>query len=164
MLKIIISIYNASETEVKETKTILIWSILLWASICDARYYKIPNQLIVVGYLIGIIMNLIEYQALGIVYFIIRAGWPILILTLLRICGKTIGMGDVKIISVMSTMLCVDDLIFVMAASVMLAGVAIILRCIIERQFVKKELHYSFYITAAFFLLPFQTQIMEVYL
>ena len=137
----------------KKTKTILIWSILLVASIFDARYYKIPNQLIVLGFLLGILVNLIEFRTAGIVYFIIKASWPFVLLLLLRLCRKTIGMGDVKLFCVVSTMLDTEAVINLMVTSVMLAGIIIILRCLYERQFVKRQLHYSFYITAAFFLL-----------
>ena len=135
----------------------MIWSILLVASIFDARYYKIPNQLIALGFLSGIVINLIEFQAVGIVYFIIKASWPFVLLLLLRLCRKTIGMGDVKLFSVLSTMLDTGSMVFLMTSSVVLAGIIIVLRCIYERQFVKRQLHYSFYITAAFFLLQFRT-------
>ncbi len=139
-------------TEVKKTQTILIWSILTLASIFDARTYRIPNQLIVLGYLAGIFMNLQWYETLGILYFVIKAAWPIALLIPLNLMGKQLGAGDIKLFSVMATLVGAKITVDVMILSVFLAGITIIIVSLYEREFLKRKLHYSFYISAAFFI------------
>ena len=139
------------EKEVKKTGTFLIWSILTLACVGDARNYKIPNELILLGYCAGFVLNMYEYQAMGIVFFLAKAIWPILLLYLLYLV-RGLGSGDIKLFSVMATMVGAGDVIDIMIYSVMLAGVIAVIICIRERRIVKKNLHYSYYIAAAFFL------------
>ena len=141
--------------EVKKTSTFLIWSILTMASIFDARSYRIPNQLIVLGYLAGIFVNLAMYGPIGMKYFLIKALWPIACLSLLYIFGKQLGAGDIKLFSVMSTLVGVEITVNTMIISVVLAGITIIVLSIVKGQLIKRKLHYSFYITGAFFLLQY---------
>ena len=140
--------------EVKKTSTFLIWSILTSACLFDARNYKIPNELIILGYLAGLIMNLLSFKIMGIVLFITKATWPILFLYLLTVV-KGLGAGDVKLFSVMSTMVGASDVVDVFVYSVMFAGVIAIALCIKEGHIVRRKLHYSYYIAAAFFLLQY---------
>lgn len=126
------------------------------ASLFDARSYRIPNQLIILGYIAGLFINLQAFGMIGIVNFLAKATWPILTLSLLYICGKQIGSGDIKLFSVMSTLVGAKLTVDVMIASVMLAGIAIIALSLYERQLLRRHLHYSFYITLAFFLLQFR--------
>lgn len=138
--------------EVKKTSTFLIWSILTTACLFDARDYKIPNELILLGYLAGLWINIQAYQAMGVVLFIAKALWPILLLYLLTVV-KGLGAGDVKLFSVAATMVGANEVIEIMIYSVMLAGVIAVILCIKEKRIVKRKLHYSYYIAAAFFLL-----------
>ena len=141
--------------EVKKTSTFLVWSILTSACLFDARNYKIPNELIILGYLAGLIMNLLSFQIMGIVLFITKAIWPILLLYLLTVV-KGLGAGDVKLFSVMSTMVGASDVVDVFIYSVLLAGIIVIALCIKEGHIVRSKLHYSYYIAAAFFLLQYK--------
>ena len=97
-------------------------------------------------------MNLLSFKIMGIVLFIAKATWPILFLYLLTVV-KGLGAGDVKLFSVMSTMVGASDVVDVFVYSVMLAGVIAIALCIKEGHIVRRKLHYSYYIAAAFFLL-----------
>jgi Flp pilus assembly protein protease CpaA len=100
-------------------------------------------------------MNLQTYQLMGIAYFIAKALWPMLLFFLLTVI-KAIGSGDVKLLSAMATVVGASDVIDTFIYSVMLAGVISIILCIKEGNIVKKKLHYSYYITAAFFLLQYK--------
>jgi len=141
---------------VKKTKTFLVWSILCLAVCFDARSYRIPNQLIVLGYLAGIYINLLDYGLIGIVYFIAKALWPVVGLSLLFLMGRQIGAGDIKLFSVMATMMSIESVIEVMVISVIVAAVVIFVLSLKEKQLIKRKLHYSFYMTAAFFLLQYK--------
>lgn len=123
------------------------------ANIFDARDYKIPNELIMLGYTAGLFLNIQSFQWIGIIFFIIKAVVPFLILMLLY-HFKGLGSGDIKLFSVMSALQGMEYTTEVMVTSVMLAGVAVLFLFIYERGIsLKRRLHYSFYMTAAFFLL-----------
>ncbi len=127
----------------------MIWSLITTAMLFDAKSYKIPNQLIALGYLAGLFMDLEEYHLAGSIIFFINALWPILLLYMLFIVGG-LGAGDIKLFSVMSALVGANITGRVMIISVFIAGVAAIAICIKERKIVKRRLHYSFYITAGF--------------
>lgn len=134
----------------------MIWSILTVASVFDAKSYKIPNQLILLGYVAGLFLNLQQYGMIGITYFILKAIWPCICLSLLNIFGKQIGAGDIKLFSVMSAIVGTRVVIEVMIISVMVAAIAILVVSIYERQLMKRNLHYALCMSAAFFLLQFK--------
>ncbi len=143
------------EMEVRKISTFLIWSILTTGCLFDARDYKIPNELIILGYIGGLLLNLHSYQLMGVAIFITKAIWPILLLSLLTVV-KGLGAGDVKLFSVMSTVVGAADLVTTFIYSVMIAGVIAIGLCIKNGHIVKRKLHYSYYIAAAFFLLQYK--------
>lgn len=143
------------EMEVRKISTFLIWSILTTGCLFDARDYKIPNELIILGYIGGLLLNLHSYKIMGVAIFITKAIWPILLLSLLTVV-KGLGAGDVKLFSVMSTMVGAADLVTTFIYSVMIAGVIAIGLCIKNGHIVKRKLHYSYYIAAAFFLLQYK--------
>ncbi|WP_189260205.1 prepilin peptidase [Pseudobutyrivibrio ruminis] len=139
----------------RKISTFLIWSILTTGCLFDARDYKIPNELIILGYIGGLLLNLHSYQIMGVAIFITKAIWPILLLSLLTVV-KGLGAGDVKLFSVMSTMVGAADLVTTFIYSVMIAGVIAIGLCIKNGHIVQRKLHYSYYIAAAFFLLQYK--------
>ena len=101
-------------------------------------------------------MNLLSCGWIGIAYFLMKAMWPIACLSLLYILGKQLGAGDIKLFSVMATLVGADITVNTMITSVILAGIAIVIVSIYEGQLIRRKLHYSFYITAAFFLLQYK--------
>lgn len=78
--------------------------LLILASIYDKRTGKIPNVLILWGYLIGIFFQVLINGPPGVVHFLIKAGMPIIGLYLLFFINA-LGAGDVKLISVTSVYL-----------------------------------------------------------
>ena len=127
------------------------------ANLFDARDRKIPNELILLGYAAGLYQNVQRFQWFGLVLFIIKAVMPILLLMLLFLF-RSFGAGDIKLCSVMCTLVgfeCTSD---VMITSVMVAAVAVLLLFIYEKEInLKRRLPYSFFMSVAFFL----HQIME---
>ncbi|WP_090299655.1 prepilin peptidase [Pseudobutyrivibrio sp. ACV-2] len=130
----------------------MIWSILTCGVVFDARGYRIPNQLIILGYLAGLFVNFEAYQAIGIFIFLGKAIAPVLLLFLLYCC-KGMGSGDIKLFSVMSTLVGMKITVDVFVISVMLAGVAVLALFLYEGGInLKRKLHYSYYIAAGFFV------------
>ena len=144
-------IMAVAEREVRNGLNILIWTILVAALYSDAKYYKIPNQLIVLGYVASFYLNIEKYGLSGAKIFIIEAIWPYLLLYLLFILGG-MGSGDIKLFSVIATMVGAAMTIRTMIYAVLLAGVVAIILCIKERKIVDRKLHFSYYITAGFFM------------
>ena len=121
------------------------------ANLFDARDYKIPNELILLGYAAGLFLNIQNFQWTGIFIFIIKAIVPILTLYLL-FRSKGLGAGDIKLFSVLCTHVGIEFTTEVMIKSVLFAGLAVIGLIITEKGInIKRRLHYSFYMTAAFF-------------
>jgi Flp pilus assembly protein protease CpaA len=152
--------YNVHRKEEQKTATIIVIAILTVACMFDAKYFKIPNQLIVIGYGAGFIMNVLTYQINGFLVFLLKAMWPILLLFLLTVI-KGLGAGDVKLFSVMATMVGPKEVCNTMIGSVILAGIIAFTICLKNKKIVKRRLHYSYYIAAAFFMLQF-VEMMEV--
>ena len=123
------------------------------ATIFDARSYTIPNHLIVLGYLAGFMTNLMMDGVLGIAHFLLMAILPIGLLMLLYLCGKSLGAGDIKLFSVMATLVGAHATLNVFILSVFLAGITIVVISLYEGQLLRRKLHYSYYMTAAFFCL-----------
>lgn len=95
---------------------------------------------------------------IGIIYFLIKAITPVLLLMLLY-CLRGLGAGDIKLFSVMCTFVGIRFTVDVMVISVMLAGIAVLLIFIYEGKIDRKrKLHYSFYIAAGFFITVIRTK------
>ena len=140
------------------TYAFLIWCLLVCACICDTKFFKVPNGLIVLGYLLGIHMNLTKYGAVGLMHFLAGAAWPIAITYLLFVIGG-LGAGDIKLFSVIGSMVgTIPEMTYLMCASVILAAVAVLARSLFKKRFVRTKLHFTYYITAAWILnqLPFK--------
>lgn len=97
-------------------------------------------------------MNIEAYQLIGIVIFLGKAIAPVLLLFLLYVC-KGMGSGDIKLFSVMCTLVGMKITVDVFVISVMLAGVAVLALFLYEGGInLKRKLHYSYYIAAGFFV------------
>lgn len=83
--------------------------------------------------------------------FFINAVIPVVSLFVLFIMGG-LGAGDIKLLSVMATVVGVRWTYKTFAASVFLAGCVAIVICIKEQKISKRKLHYSYYIGAGFLL------------
>ena len=106
----------------------------------------------------GLHMNLTKYGAVGIMHFLAGAALPMAITYLLYVIGG-LGAGDIKLFSVIGTVVgTVADVTFLMCASIVLAAIAIVARSFIKKRFERTKLHFTYYITAAWFLnqLPFK--------
>ena len=142
--------------EVIETATSMIWSFLVASNICDAKSYQVPNQLIGLGLITGLFVNISERGPTGIFLFITRVMILIASLYILFLLNG-IGSGDIKILSVMSSIMGIRNTWQCFIISVVAGGVIVAILCIREKKIIKQKLHYSFYITISFFLM----QIME---
>ena len=144
-----------TRTEVIDTYSFRVWCLLVCANVCDAKYYRVPNELIGLGYLLGIHIHVMSYGAKGLVIFMVKAVIPILLLYLLYVIDG-LGAGDIKLYSVITgctsaVVGTMESLLLLVTLSIFIAGAAIVLRCFKEKRLDRRKLHFSFYITAAFY-------------
>lgn len=118
----------------------------------DAKYYKIPNQLIGLGYITGAMLNIESFGPGGVINFIVSSAVPIILLYLLFVL-RGIGAGDIKLLSVTASMVGAELAMRAFMLSVLIAAVVAVYLCIREKTISKRKLHYSYYISAAYFLL-----------
>jgi len=78
-------------------RLILMLVFLIAASVCDIRTKKIPNRLVIAGFVTGLFWN--AYSIKGFIYALI----PVLVLFVLAvvILMEAIGAGDIKVLMVM---------------------------------------------------------------
>ena len=103
------------------------------AALCDAAKGKIPNTLILSGLLMGLYVCLMAEGIGGVVTFVWKALWPILVLFLLFLI-RALGAGDIKLFSVISVFLSTRETAYVIAVSFLLGAFVSLLRMLRRRQ------------------------------
>lgn len=92
----------------------------------DIESGKISNRLIVTGLVIGIIRQVTENQVWGVYYFLRNISVPVILLYLL-FQMRVLGAGDIKLFSMIGSILTIGELFRCMAYSFMTAGAASVL-------------------------------------
>ena len=107
--------------------------ILIAAVVFDLKTGRIPNKLILTGYLAGILLQVIESGPAGIFIFFQRAGSPIMLLYVLYYI-KALGAGDVKLYSVTAVYFPFSQMKYVFLYSFLLGAAASLVRVLQKRQ------------------------------
>ena len=141
-------IMRRMEERITTIVVLLLTGIAMWS---DLRTKKVPNRLILAGYLTGAILliNAPPDRLDGlpdiVVRFVWRAAWPILLLYPLFLL-RGLGAGDIKLFSVLSVFYPCSILTQIMVYSLFIgAGISIchILVCRITRTKRRKYIHYT---------------------
>ena len=99
------------------------------AYMCDLRSQRIPNVLIMMGYVTGFMYVIYEKGPPGIPEAIISLLWPILLLyVLFRM--RAMGAGDIKLLSVISTFLDFHNMLTVIYLSLLTGAVVGLIRMV----------------------------------
>ena len=106
---------------------------LFLAAVCDAVTGKIPNALILAGLLMGLYVCLMAEGIGGLLTFVWKALWPVLVLFLLFLL-RALGAGDIKLFSVISVFLSAGETVEVICVSFLLGAVVSLLRMLFMRQ------------------------------
>ena len=107
--------------------------ILTIAAACDLLTKKIPNLLIVSGYIIAFATMIILNGLRGSYIYFIRALVTTLILIIFYFL-KALGAGDIKLFSVISVFCPTDFFIRFIICSFLIAAVAGVIRLLINRE------------------------------
>ena len=104
----------------------MLFSLLTVAAVQDVESGKISNRLIVTGLMIGIAAQITEYQVWGVYYFLRNISVPVILLYLL-FQMRVLGAGDIKLFSMIGSIVTTGELFRCMAYSFLTAGAASVL-------------------------------------
>ena len=102
-------------------KTALLFGLLITAAVQDLKSGKISNRLIVTGLMIGVAIQVTEYRVWGVYYFLRNISVPVILLYLL-FQMHVLGAGDIKLFSMIGSILTTGELLQCMAYSFLTAG------------------------------------------
>lgn len=99
----------------------LLFVLLCLAAVQDIRSGKVANRLIAMGLLAGAVFQAAEHQAWGVYYFLRNVSVPIILFYLL-FQMRVLGAGDIKLFSMIGSILTIGELYQCMACSFLVAG------------------------------------------
>lgn len=106
----------------KEGVYVLLLVLLLIAAMEDIHYGRVSNRLIVIGLGVGFCVQLYQYSIVGIFIFIWNVCVPIILFFLLFLM-RVLGAGDIKLFSMIGSMLTVRDIGWIILFSFLWGGV-----------------------------------------
>lgn len=131
-------------------KTMVIVLVLLGTAIYyDFRTDKVPNRLILTGYLTGAVLSV--HAPPDLIHFIVSALWPIVLLYPLFLI-RGLGAGDIKLFSVLSIFYSSTILIRIMILSVFIGAVISIISWFTNRFLTKTVFRHYIHYTLCIFL------------
>lgn len=112
---------------------LLLFLLLIMAAVQDLRSGKISNRLIAIGLVIGFWVQLTEYQMWGIYYYLRNISVPIILLYLL-FQMRVLGAGDIKLFSMIGSILTLRELLTGIVYSFMFAGMGAVLFLLADKK------------------------------
>ena len=123
----------------------LVFLILVPAVICDIRTDRIPNSIIVVGFLTGMIYQSIHHGIYGILQGMASAMIPFIVLfPIFTIRG--LGAGDIKLLAVAGTFLSVDKSKHCLIFSLIFGAVFALIKMLYQRNFIERIQYFISYV------------------
>ncbi len=125
----------------------MIFLVLLPASMCDLYRYRVPNGIIGIGFALCLYRNLCMYGALGVVYWLLKSLFPIL-LCLFFYLLRMIGAADIKLFSIVSSYFNIVFCLRVMVLSVIIGALFSIVKIFCKGNFLDRFRYFAEYIKA----------------
>lgn len=129
----------------KVNQCLFLIPIGLLAAIFDLRKEKIPNELIVIGLVLGCIFQIRQMGAVGVLLFSGGAGIPV-VLGAGIYYFRMIGAGDIKLWAVVGGFLGPQKAVCCMAASFVVGSVLSVFLLLKRRNLKKRLLYFCSYI------------------
>lgn len=96
--------------------------IAVLAVVADVKCFKIPNRLIIAGFIVDLLIIMVAFlNKVNVLVYVGGIGTGFLISIVLYVV-KAIGAGDAKLLSVMGGMIGIDNIIHVIILSLVLGG------------------------------------------
>ena len=102
-------------------KLVLLFYFLIFAAVQDIQSGKVSNRMIAIGLMTGLIFQVIEHKVCGIYFFLWNISVPVILLYLL-FQMRVLGAGDIKLFSMIGSILTIGELYQCMACSFLVAG------------------------------------------
>lgn len=122
--------------------------LLAAAAWMDIRTTKISNRLILSGWTLGCIRNLLEYGWKGSIYVLIQISIPVLVFYLLFLM-HALGAGDIKLFSVIGSCIGLNGFVKVVLFSFAAGTVSSLLILIRNRNFYERIAYFFCYFKTA---------------
>ena len=130
----------------------MLWSFLVTAVVCDLKDYRIPNELIGLGYVASYYLNVLMSGPKGVIIFFLKGIWPIAVCYVLFLI-KALGAGDIKLFSVIATTVGSQDMLQIIVMSLVLGAIVGLIRIIRRRKvFEFSHMHFSICIALSYFI------------
>lgn len=107
--------------------------MLVVAAVQDVRSGKISNRLIVTGLIMGLIIQVMEHRICGVYYFLRNISVPVVLLYLL-FQMRVLGAGDIKLFSMIGSILTIGELFRCMVYGFAAAGAGAVLFLAVDRR------------------------------
>ena len=107
--------------------------MLLAAAIQDLRSGRVPNRWIAAGLAMGLFFQIAEHSVWGVYYFLRNSSFPVILLYLL-FQTRVLGAGDIKLFSMIGSILTFEKLLQCMAYSFLAAGAGAILFLVADKK------------------------------
>lgn len=104
----------------------LLFYLLIFAAVQDIRSGKISNRLIAIGLMMGLLFQIMEHKVCGVYYFLWNVSVPVILLYLL-FQMRVLGAGDIKLFSMIGSLLTFQELCRCMFYAFFIAGAGCIL-------------------------------------
>ena len=133
------------------------------AVVYDFYITKIPNYLILIGYVMGMCLLIYQMGWYGIFVFLGRALWPIVLFYVLYLM-RSLGAGDIKLMSVVSVFFSLEDTSIILILSFLTGAICAFIRMKRTNQLYFRLRNLKDYAQKCYLqgrLLPYETAIIS---
>lgn len=123
----------------------LIFLVLLPASLCDLYQYRVPNVIICIGFALSLYRNLWHYGFLGVWYFSLNGLIPFVVCFIFYLLHM-LGAADIKLFSIISSYTDFRFCFRVMILSLAIGAVFSIIKMIQQKNFIHRFRYFSNYV------------------
>lgn len=125
---------------------IILYGVLFISVYYDIKSKRIPNKLIIIGYLSCFIISLIQKGSHGMIEFLIGSTVPLIILFILFLF-RMIGAGDIKLLALVGGVLGLPHILYCIFAAFAVGAVISLGKMIYNRSFLIRMQYLAAYIT-----------------
>ena len=111
----------------------MLFGLLITAAVQDIRSGKVSNRLIVAGLMIGAVFQMTEHGIWGIYFYLRNISVPVILLYLL-FQMRVLGAGDIKLFSMIGSILTIEELCRCMMYGFIAGGIMAFLFLAIDKR------------------------------
>lgn len=124
---------------------VLVFLILLPASLCDLHRYRVPNVIICIGLALSLYRKIWQYGIWGVWYFSIGCLVPFVVCFIFYLLHM-FGAGDIKLFSIIFSYYTIEYGVRVMIVSLLAGAFFSVSKMLLQRSFFRRFRHLSQYV------------------